>query len=90
MECIRLALYSRIHIRIFQALTVERYISICMPFLRYRFDIKSWYYIVTVVTFSVIYNTPRFFEWMTTSEPIERPCYLSSLYQQGMFHYRSL
>ena len=61
---------------------MERYISICKPFLRYRFDIKSWYYIVTVVTFSVIYNTPRFFEWMTISEPIERPC-LSSLYQQG-------
>ena len=65
---------------------MERYISICKPFLRYRFDIKSWYYIVTVVTFSVIYNTPRFFEWMTISEPIERPC-LSSLYQQGNFMY---
>lgn len=69
------------------ALTVERYISICKPFLRYRFDIKSWYYIVIVVTFSVIYNTPRFFEWMTISEPIERPCLssyssLSTLYQK--------
>ena len=70
---------------------MERYISICKPFLRYRFDIKSWYYIVIVVTFSVIYNTPRFFEWMTISEPIERPCLssyssLSTLYQKGMYY----
>ena len=66
-----------------QALTVERYISICWPFLRYSFDIKSWYYILSVMTFSMVYNTPRFFEWMTLSEPIERPC-LSALFHQGM------
>jgi len=62
------------------ALTVERYISICWPFLRYRFEIKASYYIWSVVTFSVIYNTPRFFEWQTYSEAIQRPC-LSELYK---------
>jgi hypothetical protein len=64
------------------ALTVERYISLCWPYLRYRFNIKAWYYIITVVTFSVLYNTPRFFEWMTYTEAYERPC-LSSLLEQG-------
>ena len=65
------------------ALTVERYISLCWPYLRYRFNIKAWYFIVTVVTFSVVYNTPRFFEWMTYTEAVERPCF-SSLLHQGM------
>ena len=68
----------------FQALTVERYISICWPFLRYRFEIKASYYIWSVVTFSIIYNTPRFFEWQTYSEAIQRPC-LSELYKGETF-----
>jgi len=52
-------------------------------FLRYRFDIKAAYYIWSVIIFSVIYNTPRFFEWQTFSEPIKRPC-LSTMFQQHL------
>ncbi len=63
-------------------LTVERYISLCWPYLRYRFDLKPRYYIMTVITFSVLYNTPRFFEWYTYSESYERPC-LSLILQEG-------
>ena len=52
--------------------------------MRYRFEIKASYYIWSVVTFSVIYNTPRFFEWQTYSEAIQRPC-LSELYKGETF-----
>ncbi len=34
-----------------------------------------WAYIGPVVTFSVVYNLPRFFEWKTVTEVIEQPCY---------------
>ena len=65
------------------ALTIERYISLCNPFLRYRFNVKASHFIVTVVTFSMLYNVPRFFEWKTHSELEERTCLENLLMQTG-------
>ena len=56
------------------ALTVERYLSLCVPFLRYRYNLRPVHYIVSVLVFSAVYNTPRFFEWRTLTEEDRRPC----------------
>ena len=37
------------------ALTVERYISLCTPYLRYTHDIKPMHYILPVLLFSTIF-----------------------------------
>ena len=55
-------------------LTIERYISLCAPYLRYTHGIKSVHYIIPVLVFSTFYNSPRFFEWRTHSEISLRPC----------------
>ncbi|TRY77947.1 hypothetical protein TCAL_09774 [Tigriopus californicus] len=55
-------------------LTIERYISVCWPYFCYRFRIRASYFIVPVITFSILYNVPRFFEWRTVSEVVEIPC----------------
>ena len=41
----------------------------------HRVRIRSSYYILPVLLFSVIYNLPRFFEWRTVTEVTEVPCY---------------
>ena len=56
-------------------LTIERYISLCAPYLRYTHGIKSVHYIIPVLVFSTFYNSPRFFEWRTHSEISVRPCF---------------
>ena len=56
-------------------LTIERYISLCAPYLRYSHGIRSVHYVVPVLVFSALYNSPRFFEWRTHSEKYTRPCY---------------
>ena len=55
-------------------LTIERYISLCAPYLRYTHGIKTIHYIIPVLVFSTVYNCPRFFEWRTHSEVAVRPC----------------
>ena len=57
------------------SLTIERYFSLCDPFLRYRFMIKARHFVLSVITFSVLYNIPRFFEWMTYSALEEISCW---------------
>ena len=55
-------------------LTIERYISLCAPYLRYTHGIRSLHYIIPVLIFSTFYNSPRFFEWRTHSEIAIMPC----------------
>eukprot|EP00093_Oithona_nana_P011302 11302.XXX_412372_410513_1 [CDS] Oithona nana genome sequencing. len=47
------------------ALTVERYISVVVPFFRTRHNLKSGFFIGPVAIFVVTYNIPRFFESTT-------------------------
>lgn len=42
------------------AVSVERYLGMCHPHLKY--SRKTWIYIVSVATISISYNFPRFFE----------------------------
>ena len=58
------------------ALTIERYISLCNPFFRYRFNVKAWHFMATVITFSICYNLPRFFEFKTNSILETKSCYV--------------
>ena len=44
------------------ALTVERYISVVVPFFRQRHNLKAWKFIVPIGIFVTAYNIPRFFE----------------------------
>ena len=41
------------------ALTVERYISLCSPYLRYTYNIRAHHFILPVLVFSTLYNMPR-------------------------------
>ena len=41
------------------ALTVERYISLCSPYLRYTYNIRASHFILPVIVFSTLYNMPR-------------------------------
>ena len=56
------------------ALTVERYVSLCAPYLRYTYHIKPKHFIVPVLIFSTLYNLPRFFEWKTHTDVYKRDC----------------
>ena len=58
------------------ALTIERYVSLCNPFFRYRFNVKAWHFMATVITFSICYNLPRFFEFKTNSILETKSCYV--------------
>ena len=54
------------------ALSVERYVSICTPYRRGPKASRSANYILPVLAFSILYNLPRYFEWVTvqsTSSP---------------------
>ena len=59
------------------ALTVERYLSLCVPFMRYRYNLRPIHYILSVLIFSTAYNSPRFFEWETWTDVYDRPCVIS-------------
>ena len=60
------------------ALTVERFISVCKPYLTVRYNIRSRHFILPVLIFSLLYNLPRFFEWRTVVEDSVKSCdYLS-------------
>ena len=44
-----------------------RYIAVCTPFFRMKYNIKSIAYILPILIFAPVYNIPRFFEF--TSNP---------------------
>ena len=39
-----------------------RYIAVCTPFFRMKYNIKSIAYILPILIFAPVYNIPRFFE----------------------------
>ncbi|TRY62997.1 hypothetical protein TCAL_11176 [Tigriopus californicus] len=47
------------------ALTMERYMSVCLPFFKQRHNLKAWMFIVPVFLFVLVYCSPRFFETRT-------------------------
>ena len=51
------------------ALSVERYVSICTPYRRGPKASRSANYILPVLAFSILYNLPRYFEWVTVQMP---------------------
>ena len=69
------------------ALSVERYMSICKPFRRYASKSEpgcikgssSANYILPILALSIVYNLPRYFEWVT----IEMPSLHEPQCQQG-------
>ena len=44
-----------------------RYIAVCTPFFRMKYNIKSMAYVLPILIFAPVYNIPRFFEF--TSNP---------------------
>ena len=48
------------------ALTMERYISVCMPFFKTRHNLKAWMFLVPVFLFVTLYGSPRFFEFRSS------------------------
>ena len=53
------------------AITVERYLIVCHPFYTVSHKWSAWRYILPIVTFSLVYNLPKFFELYTGYVPIE-------------------
>ena len=45
------------------AISIERYLVICRPFLHLTRSIAPRFYIIPTVLFSIIFNIPHFFEW---------------------------
>jgi len=44
------------------ALSIERYIAVVHPFVKYRHWWKPGYFILPVIAYSLLYNIPKFFE----------------------------
>ena len=40
-----------------------RYIAVCTPFFRMKYNIKSMAYVLPILIFAPVYNIPRFFEF---------------------------
>ena len=40
-----------------------RYIAVCTPFFRMKYNIKSVAYVLPILIFAPVYNIPRFFEF---------------------------
>ena len=47
-----------------------RYIAICTPFLRIKYNIKTVAYILPILLFCPLYNLPRFFEFKHKSSNV--------------------
>ena len=45
----------------------SRYIAVCAPFFRLRHNIKARFYILPILLFAPLYNSPRFFVFRTVS-----------------------
>ena len=54
------SIYSKV------AITIERYLIVCHPFYVMSHRWKAKLYILPIITFSVVYNLPKFFEIQTT------------------------
>ncbi|TRY70870.1 hypothetical protein TCAL_02903 [Tigriopus californicus] len=52
------------------ALTVERYIAVCIPFFRLRHNIKLRMYVLPILIVAPLYNLPRFFEFRTITRVV--------------------
>jgi hypothetical protein len=48
------------------AITIERYLIVCHPFYTVSHSWSSKRYVIPIVAFSVLYNSPKFFELHTT------------------------
>jgi hypothetical protein len=44
------------------AITVERYLTVCHPFYTVSHRWSATHYVAPIVTFSFLYNLPKFFE----------------------------
>ena len=53
------------------SITIERYLMVCHPFYVWSHKWKARLYILPILTFSVIYNIPKFFEIETISSHSE-------------------
>ena len=45
------------------AISIERYLVICRPFLHLTRSVEPKFYIIPTLCFSIIFNIPHFFEW---------------------------
>ena len=54
------------------AITIERYLGLCHPFLPHT-SRKAWYYVVPVVIISVTMNVPKFLEIEHRWDPVTDP-----------------
>ena len=45
------------------AISIERYVVICRPFLHLTRSLAPRFYIIPTVCFSILFNIPHFFEW---------------------------
>ena len=54
------------------AVSVERYLGICRPLYHRRHSWPSYFFILPIVAFAILYNIPKFFEmrWTTALEEI--------------------
>lgn len=43
-------------------MTVERYLTVCHPFYHHSHSWPTRCYVLPIILFSLLYNTPRFFE----------------------------
>ena len=47
------------------AISVERYLTVCLPFLTVRKKLSAIWYVAPIIIFSLLYNLSRFFELRT-------------------------
>eukprot|EP00095_Tigriopus_kingsejongensis_P007902 snap_masked-scaffold132_size323655-processed-gene-1.0 protein:Tk07902 transcript:snap_masked-scaffold132_size323655-processed-gene-1.0-mRNA-1 annotation:"solute carrier family 12 member 9" len=68
LPIIHIALVGSIYSTV--ALAVERYITVCHPFVRFRSGYKSKAFIIPIIIFSLGYTIPKFFELRLEDVPI--------------------
>lgn len=56
------------------AITIERYFTVCHPFFRISHSMPAKMYIIPILTFSFLYNLPKFFELTTIIEDVSKMC----------------
>ena len=61
------------------AISLERYLVVCRPFyIISHKSLSTKMYIISIVTFSIIFNIPKFLELQTCDDPEESHVYVSS------------
>lgn len=68
LPIIHIALVGSIYSTV--ALAMERYITVCHPFVRFRSGYKSKAFIIPILIFSVGYTIPKFFELRLEDVPL--------------------